>query len=136
MLNITHGVADILKSKDMVLRVAEMVLAMVVFVGVAYFSVVTLSAFWYRDWTNVTTIHDFIGTVLIILLGFEVVRLILVHNIAVVLELMLLVIARKMLSPDIGALDLVYCAGAFAIMVGVYYLYALKPLRSLQDLTQ
>ena len=82
------------------------------------------------------TMHDFIATVLVILLGFEVVRLILVHNIAVVLELMLLVIARKMLYPEISALDLMYCAGAFTMIIGVYYLYTLKPLRFVQDLTK
>lgn len=136
MLKIAHGVADILKGKDVVLKVTEIVLATIIFCGVAYFSVVALSGFAYRDWSSVITMHDFIATVLVILLGFEVVRLILVHNISVVIELMLLIIARKMLSPDISALDLVYCAGAFAIIVGVYYFYQWKPLKSLEDLTQ
>ncbi len=136
MTMIKKMLTNILEKKDMALKLAEIALASIVFFGVAYFSVVALSTFLHRDWSYVTTMHDFIAMVLIILLGFEVVRLILVHNITVVIELMLLVIARKMLSPDIGALDLVYCAGAFAIVVGVYYLYEWKPLKSLEDLTQ
>lgn len=129
-------ITNILQGKDLVLKLTEIVLATIVFFGTAYFSVITLGTFLHRDWSSVTTMYDFIAMVLIILLGFEVARLILVHNITVVLELTLLIIARKMLSPDIGALDLVYCAGAFAIIVGVYYLYEWKPLKSLEDLTK
>jgi hypothetical protein len=129
-------ITNILQGKDLVLKLTEIVLATIVFFGTAYFSVITLATFLHRDWSSVTTMYDFIAMVLIILLGFEVARLILVHNITVVLELTLLIIARKMLSPDIGALDLVYCAGAFAIIVGVYYLYEWKPLKSLEDLTE
>ncbi len=129
-------ITNILQGKDLVLKLTEIVLATIVFFGTAYFSVITLATFLHRDWSSVTTMYDFIAMVLIILLGFEVARLILVHNITVVLELTLLIIARKMLSPDIGALDLVYCAGAFAIIVGVYYLYEWKPLKSLEDLTK
>ncbi len=129
-------IANIVRGEDVLLHVAEIVLTILVFCGVVYFSVVALGDFLERDWSSVTTMYDFITTVLLVLLGLEVARLILVHSIVVVMELMLLIIARKMLYPDILALEMIYCAIAFAVVVGVYYLYELKPLKSLEDLTQ
>ena len=42
MLKIDDKVTNILQNKDLVLKVAELVLAVLVFLGVAYFSVVAL----------------------------------------------------------------------------------------------
>lgn len=129
-------IANIVRGEDVLLHVAEIVLTILVFCGVVYFGVVALGDFLERDWSSVATMYDFITTVLLVLLGLEVARLILVHSIVVVMELMLLIIARKMLYPDILALEMIYCAIAFAVVVGVYYLYELKPLKSLEDLTR
>lgn len=127
---------NILQGKHFFLKLIEVFLSALVLCGTVYFGVIALSNFVQRDWSSVTTMYDFIATILVVLLGFEVARLILVHSIIVVMELMLLVVARKMLYPDIPALDLVYCAVAFAVIVGVYYLYRRIPLKSLEDLTQ
>ncbi len=124
------------QGKHFFLKSIEVSLSAIVLCGTVYFGVIALSNFVYRDWSIVTTMYDFIATILVVLLGFEVARLILVHSIVVVMELMLLVVARKMLYPDIPALDLVYCAIAFAVVVGIYYLYRRIPLKSLEDLTQ
>ncbi len=124
------------QGKHFSLKSIEVSLSAIVLCGTVYFGVIALSNFVYRDWSIVTTMYDFIATILVVLLGFEVARLILVHSIVVVMELMLLVVARKMLYPDIPALDLVYCAIAFAVVVGIYYLYRRIPLKSLEDLTQ
>ncbi len=129
-------ITNILRGEDFILKLAEIVLTGLVFCGVVYFGVLTVGDFFQRDWSSLATMYDFIASILLILLGFEVARLILVHSITVVMELMLLIIARKMLYPDILAIEMIYCAVAFAVIVGVYYLYELKPLKSLEDLTR
>jgi hypothetical protein len=80
--------------------------------------------------------YEFISFILLALLGFELIRLILVHSITVVMELMLLIIARKMLYPEIVALDLLCCVIAFLLTIGAYYLYESKPLKGLEDITK
>ncbi|MFZ1720460.1 MAG: hypothetical protein WAU28_03860 [Candidatus Moraniibacteriota bacterium] len=136
MQKIEKLITNILRGEDFILKLAEIVLTGLVLCGVVYFGVLAVGDFLHSDWSSMGTMYDFIATVLLILLGLEVARLILVHSIVVVMELMLLIIARKMLYPDISALEMIYCAIAFAIIVGVYYLYELKPLKSLEDLTK
>lgn len=122
--------------KDLVLKMAELVLAVTMFCGVIYFGINISAGFLQADWSNIDTAYSLINTILVVLLGLEVARLIMVHSIGVVMELMMLVIARKMLHPDISGIDLIAYAVAFAVIVLVYYLYELKPLKSLGDLTK
>lgn len=136
MQKIEKHITGILWGEDVIVKLAEIVLTGLVFCGVVYFGVFAVGDFFQRDWSSMATMYDFIATILLILLGLEVARLILVHSIVVVMELMLLIIARKMLYPDILAIEMIYCAIAFAIIVGVYYVYELKPLKSLEDLTR
>ena len=119
-----------------ILEIVEGVLALVMFFAVLYFSFNTGESFLYKDWSSTSVMNEFISFILLVLLGFELIRLILVHSITVVMELMLLIIARKMLYPEIVALDLLYCVVAFLLTVGIYYFYELKPLKSLEDITK
>lgn len=122
--------------KAVLIKLGETLLAAVMFCGVMYFAFEAVIVFSTKDWSSLTTIYELITTVLALLLAFEVVRLIMVHSIIVVIELLLLVIARKMLYPDIHSAELIYYTIAFAIIIAVYYLYELKPLKSLEDLTK
>lgn len=132
-----HVLVDRIKGlRDSLLEIAEIILAAIVFFGVVYFGIEYGWGFLSKDWSNVSVIYEFISFILIMLLGFEVTRLILVHSITVVMELMLLVIARKMLQPDIAAIDLLFCVAAFCLTIGTYYLYEIKPIKSLMDLTK
>ncbi len=122
--------------RQSVLEIVEIVLAGVIVCAVAYFSFQGAANFLSMDWSQMSVMYEFISYILLILLGLEVARLILVHSITVVLELMLLIIARKMLYPDITALDLLFCAVAFVLVVGAYYLYEMKPIKGLEDMTK
>ena len=124
------------RARQSALEIMEVVLAIAVFCAVAYFSFHAAQSFLLKDWSNMSVMYEFISFILLILLGLEVTRLILVHSITVVMELMLLIIARKMLYPDITALDLLFCAVAFVLVIGIYYLYELKPIKSLEDITK
>lgn len=120
--------------KSAVLEVVEIFLAFAVLCGVIVFAVNMATVFFARDWSDVSIMYEFISAVLLILLGFEVARLIVIPSLKVVMELMMLIVARKMLYPDAGSLDLLLCAIAFCLIVATYYLYELKPLKSLDDL--
>lgn len=123
------------RGRDSVLEITEIVLALMVLFAVVYFSFNGVQTFLLKDWSSTPVMYEFISFILLILLGLEIIRLILVHSINVVMELMLLVIARKMLYPDIIPLDLLFCAMAFSLIVGIYYLYEIKPIKGLGNLT-
>lgn len=88
------------------------------------------------DWSVNPTFYQFISFVLLLLVGIELIRLILSHNISTVLELMILIIARKTLDPNIDSTGILLSVVSLGIVVLINYLYELKPLKSLQDLTQ
>lgn len=135
-MNIRQFINTTKQARHGILELAEVILALVMFFAVVYFTFNVAESFLHKDWSSTTIMYEFISFILLILLGLELIRLILVHNITVVMELMLLIIARKMLYPDIAALDLLYCVVAFLLIVGIYYLHEYKPLKSLEDLTK
>lgn len=129
-------IATIRSFRDHLLEIVEMIFAILIFCAVLYFSWEGMQTFLSKDWSSMSVMYEFISFILLILLGLEVSRLILVHSITVVMELMLLIIARKMLYPEIVPLDLLFSTLAFAVVVGIYYFYELKPIQGLSDLTQ
>ncbi len=124
------------KGKRLLIKGLENILALLVLCGVIYFGINGLSGFFIKDWSSITTFYQFISFILLLLVGMELIRLMLSHSIITVLELMILIIARKMLDPNIDALGLLLSVIALGILVCINYLYALKPLKSLEDLTQ
>lgn len=117
------------------IKVFEIILAMLVLLAVIYFGFSSVGGFLGKDWSNITTFYQFISYVLLLLVGVELIRLIVLHSITTVLELMILIVARKMLSPELDSLGILYSVTALTILVGINYIYALKPLKSLDDLT-
>lgn len=122
--------------KRVIFKFLESALALLVLGGVIYFGINGLSDFFTKDWSNIETFYQFISFILLLLVGVEIIRLMLSHSITTVLELMILIVARKMLDPNIDALGLLLSVIALSILVSINYLYALKPLKSLEDLTQ
>lgn len=135
-MKIRQFINKIKQSRHGVLEIMEGVLALAMFFAVLYFSFNIAESFLHKDWSNTSVMYEFISFILLALLGFELIRLILVHSITVVMELMLLIIARKMLYPEIVALDLLYCVIAFLLTIGACYLYESKPLKGLEDITK
>jgi len=113
----------------------ELLLAALILLAVLYFGFNGTYDFLVRDWSSTATFYEFIAFVLLLLVGVELIRLIVLHSITTVLELMILIVARKMLSPDLDSLGIIISVVALAILVGINYVYALKPIKSLDDLT-
>jgi hypothetical protein len=117
-------------------KIIEYGLALILFLAVCYFSFINLIDFLSKDWSDFQTYYQFITYILLALVGIELIRLLLFHSLSAVLELMIILIARKMFSPELDPLGMLFSSLALLVIIGIYYLYALKPLKSLQDLTQ
>lgn len=117
-------------------KYVEGVLAIMVLVALVIFAFQSSLGFFSQDWQLVNTFYEFISTVLLILVGLELIRLMVFHSFTTVLELMILIIARKMLSPDIDATNILLGVIAMAVVMAMNYVYAIKPIKSLEDLSQ
>ncbi len=75
------------------------------------------------DWTATETFYDLIYRMLLLVIGLELVRMLITHSLAAVLELLAFVIARKMLKPDLTSIDIILSVLAFvALLAGRKYL--------------
>lgn len=118
----TDGIAQ---SYAQIVKWFERLLALGVLIGViahTVFSVIVLSG---MDWRHTETFYDLVYRVLLLVIGLELVRMLVVHDLMAILELLAFVIARKMLKPDIVALDIVLAVSAFvALLAARRYLLA------------
>jgi hypothetical protein len=57
------------------------------------------------------------------------------HSITNVIELMILIVSRKMLTPQVTSLDILLSAIAIIILIATSYVYSRKPLQTLEDLS-
>jgi len=75
------------------------------------------------DWTEKETFYELIYRMLLLVIGLELVRMLVTHSLAAVLELLAFVIARKMLKPDLTSIDIILSVVAFtALLAGRKYL--------------
>lgn len=75
------------------------------------------------DWTANETFYELIYRMLLLVIGLELVRMLITHSLAAVLELLAFVIARKMLKPDLTSPDIILSVLAFvALLAGRKYL--------------
>src|SRR4029079_15431729 len=69
------------------------------------------------SWGDVAAYEGLIGRVLLIVIGLELVRMLLVHSLVAILELLAFAIARKMLKLDISAVDLLLSTLGFIALI-------------------
>ena len=92
-------------------------LACAIFVGVIVFGFGSAIALAGMDWRDTATLYELIYRVLLLVIGVELIRTLVTHNLGAVLELLAFVIARKLLKPDLSALDILLSVSAFAILL-------------------
>lgn len=106
-----------------VIRWLEKVIALVVLVGVLVAAVKGGIALAGMDWAESDTFYELIYRVLLLVIGLELVRMLVTHSLAAVLELLAFVIARKMLKPELTSVDIILSVAAFAaLLAGRKYL--------------
>lgn len=100
-----------------VVRWLERVLALFVLVGVVFYTVGSARVMVFMDWSDSEAFYELIYRVLLLVIGVELVRMLVVHDLLAVLELLAFVIARKMLKPDLVALDILLVVLAFVALM-------------------
>ena len=115
--------------------IVEPLIATLVAFSILYFGISSVIDYLRMDWSDIDTFYQFISFALLLVVGVELIRLIIAHSISAVFELMFLIISRKMLSPTLDSQGMLFSVIAIAILFGISYIYTIKPLKSLDDLT-
>jgi len=96
-------------------------------VAYAYASTVELLN---MNWGQSETYYELIYRVLLIVIGIELARTLITHDLGAILELLAFVVARKTLKPDVDAFDIFLCVLAFvALLAARYYFLRSSPSR-------
>ena len=92
----------------------ERLLALAILIGIivsAFHGAINLTG---MDWRSTETFYELIYRVLLLIIGVELIRTLVTHELSAVLELLAFVVARKMLKPDLSTLDILMGTAAFA----------------------
>ena len=108
-------------------RWLERALAVAILLAVIVFAVSSASVLAGMDWRQTETFYEMIYRVLILVIGVELIRTLVTHDLSAVLELVAFVIARKLLKPDLTALDILLSVTAFVALLAARH-YLLRPL--------
>lgn len=85
---------------------------------IVFVSVVTsIGVFVQSDWSRNQTFYDLIYRILLLVIGLELARLLITHNLQSVIELIAFVIARKTLKPDVTSFDILLIGISFALLI-------------------
>lgn len=99
----------------------ETILAVVVSAAIAISLIHSFGVLSTMDWSSVATFYEMLNRVLLVVIGLEFVRMLIVRNLISVLELLAFVVARKMLKPDMPGVDLAFGSVAFVLLIGTRY---------------
>ena len=110
-------------------RWLEIALAALVLVGILFAAGAAIRELWGLDWTASATFDRLLNRVLFIAIGLELVRMLVVHSLRAILEMIAFAIARNMLTPNPAAFDMALGAVAFAVLLaaGRYFLAPAAP---------
>jgi len=120
-MNTTHRVIDVLWKQSII--GLEKFVALAVVGGVVVYALNSLFVMVSMDWTLTMTYYELINRALAIIIGLELVRMLISHSIAAVLELLAFVIARKMLKPDLQSLDIMAGVLAFVALMAARHFF-------------
>lgn len=104
----------------------ERLLAVAIVAGIIAYSVESAAQLLSMDWGNSETYYDLVYRVLLAVIGVELARTLLTHDLGAILELLAFVVARKTLKPNVDAFDIFLCALAFVALLAARY-YFLRP---------
>jgi len=100
-----------------VVKWLERILALAVLAGVLVSAVHGAIFLARADWSSTEAFYELIYRSLLLVIGLELVRMLITHSLGAVLELLAFVIARKMLKPDLSALDVALVVAAFVALL-------------------
>jgi hypothetical protein len=106
--------------------VGERILALGVFACVCAFAVGSARVIAGSDWTQTEAFYEVIYRALLLVIGLELVRMLVTHDLAAVLELLAFVIARKLLKPEVTAADIALSVAAFVGLLAARRFFLLR----------
>jgi hypothetical protein len=95
----------------------ERIIALALLLGVVGFFLATLRFAVGLDWNSVATLHEIGQRVLLMTIVLELVRTLISHNVASLVNLMSFVIARRMLEPGTAFWEVPLGVAAFAALM-------------------
>ena len=107
----------------------ERLLAFGILIGIIVFAFKSLAALTGMDWSSMETFYELIYRVLLLVIGVELIRTLVTHDLTAVLELLAFVVARKMLKPELATVDILLGVGAFVGLLAARRFF-LTPLAS------
>jgi hypothetical protein len=108
-------------------------LALAILAGILAFAFSSATALSGMDWRDTATFYEMIYRVLILVIGVELIRTLVTHDLAAVLELLAFVIARKLLKPDLTALDILLSVTAFVLLLIARRFFLRRPSNEAPD---
>ncbi len=91
----------------------ERILAFGILLGVIAFSLKSVFVLIGMDWRSTETFYELMYRILLLVIGVELIRTLVTHDLNAVLELLAFVVARKMLKPELATLDILLGIAAF-----------------------
>jgi hypothetical protein len=95
----------------------ERLLGLVILGGVLVFGLGSAQTKAAMDWRQTETFYELVYRVLLLVIGVELVRTLVTHELRAILELLGFVVARKMLKPDSAVLDILSSVLAFVALL-------------------
>jgi hypothetical protein len=107
----------LIRYQTLMMVVSERLLAFVVLVGIVVSATSAARTLVEVDWGTTEAFYELIYRVLLLMVGLELMRMLVTHDLKRVLELLAFVIARKMLRPEITAMDIAISVLAFVALL-------------------
>lgn len=105
----------------------ERLLALAVITAVVAYAIGSGQVLASMDWRTSEAFYETLYRVLLLAIGLELVRMLVVHDLMAVVELLGFVVARKTLKPDLAALDILLAVVAFVALLAVRHLIVAAP---------
>jgi membrane-associated HD superfamily phosphohydrolase len=95
----------------------EVLLASIIIVGVIVFGIASIFVLLEMNWQDTETFYELIYRALVLVIGVELARTLLTHDLNAIVDLLAFVVARKMLKPEITATDIIFSVTAFVLLL-------------------
>ena len=105
------------------ITILEKCIALAVLAGVIAYVAHSVFALYVMDWSLTSTYYELVNRVLAAIIGLELVRMLVSHSIAAVLELLAFVISRKMLKPELDSIDIAAGVAAFVALMAARHFF-------------
>lgn len=121
-----HFISEVAYSKTIAVWL-ERLLALVILGGVLVFGLHSIQILVAMDWQQAGTFYELIYRVLLLVIGVELSRTLITHDLRAILELLAFVVARKMLKPDLAVLDILLSVLAFVALLAANHFWLSIP---------